>query len=430
VAHLQFARRKAVAVIGALTVVMLTGVSSYATLPGVPDVEKPLLHISAEWSKELLALIDPEGGLKTSRGDPTAPRQVWSTAQSLVAVLSGPVTLTADQAKQIRRHFEFFEKARLPGDEGWGYMEPIDWGVTEINAWVALAYMASLTPDVHALIWRPESPGVAETRLLRELESLKRRQHPNGSWSPIRRTDIAGASRTYSTIMAVWALVEARKLKILKDAEQPAHDQAIQNAIRWLLTTYNADRQSWVPNPERKRQLDSFPGLSAQVLFVLSKAQPDFGYLLDGDETYKRAGLAFLSATQGSTTERAHDPRRRSVSNNDRTHDSDRYLWRSPYMVEGSTFLWFPWSLAYCAQCLEKSPAEVKVQNAARGICKLLLGRVNESIGFAKSDPFAYVMAESLLAINLYLRSAGAVPASKGSLDAAVPVSTRRTNAD
>ena len=82
-------------------------------------------------------------------------------------------------------------------------------------------------------------------------------------------------------------------------------------------------------------------------------------------------------------------------------HDADNYLRPSKFMLEGSTFLWLPWSLALCSQLSAKSTVDAETTRA----CKLLLGRGNDLIRFAQHESFTYVMAESLIAIQLQIES-------------------------
>jgi hypothetical protein len=45
-------------------------------------------------------------------------------------------------------------------------------------------------------------------------------------------------------------------------------------------------------------------------------------------------------------------------------------------------------------------------------MCGAVIGRANELISFAEDEPFIYVMAESLLGINLYLQTDAATSAN------------------
>jgi hypothetical protein len=154
-------------------------------------------------------------------------------------------------------------------------MEPIDWGVTEIASWVALAQLASTHKDVVDAVWGSDS-ALAFERIDRDLRLLKQRQIANGGWAPIRQNDNAKFARTYSTVMALWAMIEAKKHPELSKRIGTSYDEGIRGGIRWSLARYDNERRSWVPNPERAKQTDSFPGLTAHVLYVLERAKPEF----------------------------------------------------------------------------------------------------------------------------------------------------------
>jgi hypothetical protein len=402
---LSLAPRRLLAVMGVLIGLLLTIGTSYLAFPSVPDIHGSLGETADAWKTELLALEVQGGGLRTSQSDPEAPPQVWSTAQTLDAILARPVALSPEDAKRIREDFEFIERERLPGNEGWGYVRNVDWGVTEIAAWVALAYAASLEPHAGSLIWGADYPQLPRQRLSREIELVLQRQSPSGGWPPVNKAHSTRDNRTYSTVMAVWALAEARRWGAFDERSVSVGDVAIEKGIRWLLSTYAVELQSWVPNPGRPAQLETFPGLTAQVLYVLGRAKPYVAFL-DGDANYVRARNAFL-VPDTRVRAQQRDPRSRPVTSNDRTHDSDRYLSDSPRMVESSTFLWAPWSLAYCADSLGHALGDINVREATLTMCRTVTGRVNELTRFAKDEPFIYVMAETLLAINVYLQANG-----------------------
>ena len=401
----QLAQTRRRRYLGALTAcgLFLTGGSIYAALPPAPDVHELLHKESSSWERELLGLRVDGGGLRYNRVDHSVEPQVWSTAQSLWAILASRTEpLSAMDAKEIREHLDYIDRLRLPNDEGWGYMEPIYWGVTEIASWVALAHLASTHKDVVDAVWGSDS-ALAFERIDRDLRLLKQRQIANGGWAPIRQNDNAKFARTYSTVMALWAMIEAKKHPELSKRIGTSYDEGIRGGIRWSLGRYDNERRSWIPNPERAKQTDSFPGLTAHVLYVLERAKPEFDFLLRGNSTYDTARQAFMKSIAGDASQTTPALASRLASSNDRTHDSDCYLSRSKFMVEGSTFLWFPWAVALCAQVEKWEDAETTEREIANRGCSRLLGRINDLVKFARDDPFAYVMAESLFALHLQL---------------------------
>jgi hypothetical protein len=217
----------------------------------------------------------------------------------------------------------------------------------------------------------------------------------------------------------LWALVEARSQPRLARQLDATHDEAIKKGLGWLLARFRPELSGWVPNPERSRQNEHFPGLTAQVLYVLGRARPLFPAIVEPSDAYRNAWLALVRQLEG-TAAGAPLLAARAARVNDRTHDSDRYLPRSKFMVEGSTFLWFPWVLAVCPQSASVPVLKDEERVRAASGCRALLGRVHELMSFAREDPFVYVMAETLLAINLELASVTpAAPAPPAAVTAA-----------
>ena len=383
---------------GAVTVggLLFAGCSIYAVLPPPPDVRELLDRESSLWEKELLGLGVRGGGIRASRADHSDEPQVWSTAQSLTGIMFNHWRpLSETDAKRIRDHLDYIDRVRIPKDEeGWGYMSDLDWGVTEIAGWVTLAYLASTQPNLVNLVWGRDSEKAFQ-RLEQYLKLLQGRQLTNGAWAPISQKDNLRFARTYSTTIAVWALIEAKKHPEMGKRIGSAYDEAVEGGIRWLLARYNDQVKSWVPNPERPKQTESFPGLTAQVLYVLERARPEFDFLLQANSSYQRALRAYMSSIAGADA--ASSLASRAATSNDRTPDSDVYLRPSKVILEGSTFLWFPWSLALCAQLSSKAMADPSTKRA----CNLLLGRINDLISFAHNDAVTYIMSESLFAIQL-----------------------------
>jgi hypothetical protein len=367
----------------------LLTVSALAAMPAPPEAGKLLAEEQAQWRRELLNLHNRDGGLRWSRVDLTVESQAWTTAQVLAAVLSSNQALDDQQLQRARAAFEFIDQTLLktPG-EGWGYFAYVPWGVTEINAWVCVALAKSLGGAHATRLWRDELP-LARQRLRQCAQLIVDRQMNNGGWAPVNKKDNPRFSRTYSSLMALWSLLEVRRV-----LEVTSYDDYIRAGTSWLLQQYDARHGGWVPNPDRKAQLESFPGLTAQIVYVLTLlpelfrdtlAQGDFDEIKVQVDRWIEGGPFELRSDYSISS--------RPVAANDRTHDSDRYLPQTGFMIEGSTFLWYPWLLAACVRL---HPPE-----AADGGCKRLASRANELVRFAKDESITYVMAESLLALQL-----------------------------
>jgi hypothetical protein len=284
--------------------------------------------------------------------------------------------------------------------DGWGYMEAVPWGVTEIIGWVILAYVESMKSPGAENIWTADHRSVGHERVAEYANLLFKRQMNDGAWAPISQNDNPTYARTYSTVIALWALLEIWREPEIK-ARMPAGKlrTAIKHAITWLLSTYMIDVASWVPNPRREGNIESFPGLTAQALFVLTLARqdPEFQPIFKDNAAYRTAFSSFMQRL----TEGPKALMDRAISENDRTHHSDRYLVNSPYMVEGSTFLWYPWALAVCAS-VSQNPKMFGL-NDVDGCYRLSAqSKLDEWVKFVEAQHFAYVKAESLFAAKYF----------------------------
>jgi hypothetical protein len=134
---------------------------------------------------------------------------------------------------------------------------------------------------------------------------------------------------------------------------------------------------------------------------VLERAKPEFESLLQLDPSYERALQQFKRSLAGDKAGSSENLISRPANRNDRMHDGDNYLRPSEFMLEGSTFLWFPWSLALCSELSGRVGTDIETTRN----CNLLLGRVNDLTSFVKHEPSTYVMAESLIAIQLQIES-------------------------
>lgn len=377
-------------------------------MPPEPDLKAFGLQEAAEWRSSLLRDQRPNGGVPVMANDPEAPTQVWTTAQALTGVLLGPADIGEDLAARVRKAFDYIDQARIadpPG--GWGYFEEWQTGVTEIAGWVCVAEVAGLAPRLNGQIWPADHVPAVVARVNEVVRMLADTQQTDGGWGPTADRSSRGLSRTYSTAMALWCLVEARASAITLDA---VYDQHIRNGLGWLMSNHRDaavragvdDRPvGWVPNPFRKNQNERFLGLEAQVLFILSRAaavQP-FAYIRR-DATYVRARDAFL---------RDPDLERRDLQNNNRLHDGDRYVHKlerpaaaaaaavactcPPFTVESSTFLWYPWSLAAARAIVRDDTLSPEQRTEARQVADVLERRLSEARPLINTG-FFYIISE------------------------------------
>jgi hypothetical protein len=251
--------------------------------PFVPSVllEKQIGDFKSKLLAQQVTVGPQAGGIKFANLGGSSDTQAWTTAQALYALLSSGVT-TAGDLKHVRQAFEYLERVRIKSPmDGWGYLDGAPWGITEVSSWVALAYLASLKTPNATLPWPQEQVADIIRIIERDLALIAGRQLTSGGWSPTRRVDNINHSRTYSTIMALLALTEARQNELLPSTQGRAYDDKIKGGAQWLLTTYRMKPNGiggWWPNPNSAASQDDFVGLTAQALYILSRASVNFDF--------------------------------------------------------------------------------------------------------------------------------------------------------
>jgi len=301
-----------------------------------------------------------------------------------------------DPAARMKKAFDYIESFRHAGNSpGWNYFgNSSPFTVTEIAGWVVLAETFAVD--------RPEALADADRseitqRIVRDLDEIVQRQDKNGGWRPIRE-DQPGFIRTYSSIIALWALIEARLSPAVSPAIGTRYDDNIRRGINWLLVMHRPGL-GWVANPNRVGQVARFDGLTAQTLFVLSRAERvnSFAYL-SSEQSYLAAKRDFLSNKE--IADRPAD------KNNSSVPDIDIRFSTSEFMAEGSTFLWFPWTLAELSRLTEdKTLSETDRASAVELRSKILDQNYKQLEDYVETANLMYIYAENLYCTSVYLKS-------------------------
>ncbi len=295
---------------------------------------------------------------------------------------------------------------RIHGGGGWGYFGGWQPAITEIEAWVTIAKIKCLSKGV--FLDDKEANKVRDSVAL-HLASIRQREihKENGVIAgvspvplPTNFRGIEKLARTYSELMALWAHIEA-----LGCSEVPldAHDRSVATnfvteEIELLLAQAPSETTLWVPNPTRFPQNEKFFGLSGQVLHVMHRARV-LGLFPEADvhqQALARLQSAFVEALDRSSI------RAIAVDDNKRTHDADRYLLPANQTVEGSTFLWYPWTLLSLGEIEDDAYLKSnhpKTAETARVLFSVLGDRFPDMRLFGLRE-FNYVAAESLYCVG------------------------------
>ena len=246
--------------VGLVSLMLVSNLYSLRTLlRGQTEVQQSL-------ASQLLTAQHPyEGGFKNLVAA-AGIQDPWTTAQAVKAVLLAG----SGEPDRIKRAFAYIESHRQ--SEGFEAMYEADSSVhpirTETAAWVVIAYLESLSkPD----IWQQGERQSAIARTEGALDLILAQQdRTHGGWSPIPHFS-ARNSRTYATMMPVWALTETMLSSDISDSTKQKIAPALDGGIAWLINHYSPNL-GWEENPEYRLGW-AFPGLTYQVLFVLERAQ-------------------------------------------------------------------------------------------------------------------------------------------------------------
>lgn len=345
------------------------------------------------WIEVVFLTQAANGGIRETPLSEEYTVQVWATAQCLTAVLSTRKNLELYVPK-IKNAFNFIESLRRtdPG-EGWNYYgDGAPYTITEIGSWVTLAHIKSL--ESHTKIWDEAEKEEILNRTLRDLSDLSRRQSADGGWRPIRNEG-PGFTRTYSTALALWSFVEAKRSPVVSEKIGNQYDETIRRGINWLLRT-RKENQGWAQNPNKSAQERRYDGLIAQTLFVLSRAETTegFGYL-GTDSRYTDAKREFIRNTQLI-----------NYSMEDNNSDTDVRYPGTEFMAESLTFLWFPWSLAELTQLsFDKSLTEAERESATRLRLSILNKHSGELDSYVEQAKYIFILGENMFCANFYVNA-------------------------
>jgi hypothetical protein len=428
-------------------------------MPSIPNVPMVVEQKRGQWVQRLTRSQMADGGFRI-KSDQSAPKQVWTTAQCLAGLLTVKDVSTRFPPASAQRAFDFIDRAQIralavkpesaqnlakniaqlehasdlllphvlsfsgfeaqrplrpetmrfleahkadyfsttESAEGWAYFDPFNWGVTEIAAWVTVAQVQALRAA--PAVWpSAESQDRQRQQIRARIQLLLGREISTlGAYSPIRDNSDPAFARTYSTLMALWAIAEATSpdLRVYGPNELQPLRVRMERGARWL--TDRMLEPEGVQTPERHGGWKGNPanvaekpylGLTAHVLFVLGRLPIS----LDSESNRKILALkqALIHSPKACTSG--------DLSTNDRGHDADRYLLPHPLLIETSTFLWYPWCTALMRSLSHDPGLSLDDRELAGGLVDRLYARA-EKYGDVVEKDYNYVAAEALIGLG------------------------------
>jgi len=373
------------------------------------------------WSDKITNARNGNGGFSIMIDPgPSNPSQVLTSAQAITAVESAMDWSNPKQNElnAIRESLQYIDAKRSPAEGCWGYFDNSQ-PLTEVCAWVIIARTRAL--EHGDKVWPAAHQRSAQLKLLEEdLESMS--QHYDrqlSGWSPFRVLQPNGGAthaaeggqclsispdleaiatlpptRTYSSIMAVWALVEVNRVPQVRDALSGKYDQMTRESIGGLLKDYRSDLHGWVPNPHRANQHEEYLGLTAQTITVLYVAsQSDFKTAVD-QPAWKQIRHDFL----------ANELSHHLAGDNAHLSDVDGYVFPYVHPLEPITFLWSPWTVLAYEQLSQDPELSSQDRGTARKKMQGVLHNYTPDFFERLESGPTYELAENLLCMSTAFR--------------------------
>ncbi|MCP5106263.1 MAG: TIR domain-containing protein [bacterium] len=366
------------------------------------DVEKPLLlvpkfesakhdpedeplstamigeRLIRHWTNKLFGQCDLDTG--GFRGfDETDPEtQAWSTAQCVTALALYP---SSAHAELLRTACRYLESQREK--DGWA-LWPGGQTVTEIGAWATMALHNAWRVGQ---VFQPHERNEVQARIERNMCEILTRQYSNGGFSPIHPVT-ENNTRTYSTVVALWSIGAALSSGAV--ADEADCRLALTKGIRWLLNNYTDAPTRWTPNPNRRKDKKNYLGLSAQALLILMRLERFHDGMVH-DLDYLEVKEQLINDPTLSS---------REFDDNDQLSDSDQHLEGSHQNIEGSTYLWFIWTLAALSGLARDRsiPAEL-ARKALKQRDRMLVKLQGEDVWRRIGNRGVYEIAETLVCL-------------------------------
>ena len=356
-------------------------------LPSVADVE-------ISWTQQL---FDTQTDTGASGGFGTAqtgnhPPDAWTSAQALNAILRG--RYKSGRSAEIQKAFTYINDGKVNvgvGGYGWVAQSGDQWPRTEITAWVALAYLSSLRSGD---VWVPkETPKICD-RVINLLTDIAGRQNPatGGGWGPTTLS-LPNSDRTYSSVMALWSLIEGRRTDPVAKIIGSRFDNNIRNGIAALMNVPHEG--GWLA---RIGGSETPHGLTFQALYVLSliAACDPHLFKMNNLEDFENQRRTLVTGMVVSPA--AYQMLERPSGDDQHVKLPDGRNIQEPFYV---TFFPFPWSLALLHHMAHEQGLEHRLQSKASELAYELEQQVRspEAIAyFRKVD--TYELAENLIGLE------------------------------
>lgn len=328
--------------------------------------------------------------------------EIWSHSQALSAIFSMPLNETPQREEEIRSFASGVSLPFNPGIPVEHHGTKYGWtshpGDTHTQAEPALWTVTALAKA----LGRPglldgEARARAEANLRYAQEALKL-YYPQetGGWNMFPRQKNPAQHNTYTTALALLALLEVRQANLPWEGSTERRDALLKATAQWLIEKYDerADPPGWRSTSEST--YETLDGLTLQIYSELLRAEAEAGVALPAQMLEQMARylascverkLDFPVAS-GEFSEVVFDP------------ESDKETMDR----EAIGFLWYPWAINACVRWLgraEKHGAPMEERVRVRRALSHLVVDIGQEAADKASAEWTFQDAETLYGLGV-----------------------------
>ena len=219
-----------------------------------------------------------------------------------------------------------------------------------------------------------------------------------GAWYMVPHQTEQGEYFTYSALLALYGLLEARSAKLPWDGSAEKRDELLAATARWLIRQFDAKNTppGWRPAPDDRGAVSD--GLTLQIYGTLLQLEDEIGLKIP---PHIEAAIGEHVRSLGNR--RIDHP----TTNNRFIRTFHNHQGRAMSVTPTTEYLWYPWAIECTVRWLarlQKQGKPVVDQVRVRRVLGHLVVKMNEGEGIVRATigkPDAYIAAETLYGLSV-----------------------------
>jgi hypothetical protein len=362
--------------------------------------EAEIRNHAVELRRRLLEALNrgqtPEGWIaSTLRPNVKREFELWSHSQALSAAFSIP---DRGLEAEIRKLVVGLEWPFTPGlaieKDGIKYGWISHPGETHTQAEPALWTLIALAKAMGRPGLLTADERQRAERFLAYTQEVLKLYHPQatepGGWNMFPRQKDPSQHNTYTTALALLALLELRQAGLGWEGSAEHRDELLKQTAAWLIKSYvhDSDPPGWRAGSETTYEI--LDGLTLQIYSELLRAEAEAGVTLTPEMSAQMSRYLAATVERDMTFPVASGEFAAPITDRDGRDSMDR---------EAVGFLWYPWAINACVRWLSRaerqgSPMEERVR-VRRALGHLVVDLGDEAVKKASGE-WTFQDAETL----------------------------------